>query len=119
MHLKSWIWTCPTNYTQVLDQKRDEWEDLRLDLEGKLADAESLNNNLRSEIDKVQAENAAREKELLDQIDDLKAAVASAAASGANVGNGSNGGDDELRRQIDELKAELREQEEVRNGSLP
>ncbi|KAI5780027.1 hypothetical protein EDC01DRAFT_668963 [Geopyxis carbonaria] len=82
------------------NEKRNEWAELRIDLEGKLADAESLNNSLRSEIEKVKSEKAANERALHEQLDQKPK-------------GGDNMEYQELLKHHEELKMDLREQEEV------
>ncbi|RFU24757.1 hypothetical protein B7463_g11582, partial [Scytalidium lignicola] len=78
-------------------------EDLKLDLEAKLADAQSLNDSLQSELDRVRTEQAGTERDLRAQIEELQ----------DNAGNSQGPGDSELARENEELRAELREQQQV------
>lgn len=107
-----------------MHEKRDDWEDLRLDLEGKLADAENLNDSLRSEIEKLKSDNSAQEQELLDQLDDLRNSSSARERDLTSqledlrnqpppAATTTSSDNSELLAEIASLKSELREQEEV------
>ncbi|KAI0995834.1 hypothetical protein K3495_g12347 [Podosphaera aphanis] len=51
---------------------RDRFEDLKKNLEHKLADAQSLNKSLQTELERVKAAQANTEKELRNQIQELQ-----------------------------------------------
>ncbi|PYH92465.1 cell polarity protein [Aspergillus ellipticus CBS 707.79] len=51
--------------SQVSTAEREEWEDLKSDLESKVTQAEDLNSSLQRELDRVQAEHEAVEMEFL------------------------------------------------------
>ncbi|ESZ91208.1 hypothetical protein SBOR_8410 [Sclerotinia borealis F-4128] len=87
------------------DVDKKEWEDLRVDLENKLADAQNLNDTLQSELDRVRESQGNSDRELRSQIQELQVAV--------EFGKGMGPGDTELERENEELKAELREQQEI------
>ncbi|KAA8913386.1 hypothetical protein FN846DRAFT_130288 [Sphaerosporella brunnea] len=94
----------------------NEWEELRTSLEGRLADAENLNNNLRSELDKVQAESAKNEslqQQLKRQEEQLRAQQDEIEQLRRGGGGGGSEEYQELLRQHEDLKQELKEQEEV------
>lgn len=80
-----------------------EFADLRLKLEGQLADAKDLNQRMDTELERARAEHQNSERDLVSQLDALRLAGSSRDA------------DDELQRENDELRAELREQQEVTN----
>ncbi|KAE8373232.1 hypothetical protein BDV26DRAFT_272503 [Aspergillus bertholletiae] len=91
--------------TQVSDSERQEWEDLRFDLESKISKAEDLNSSLQTELDKVRTEHDTMERELQSQIDGVS-------REGA--------GDAELQTRFADLEAkhkglqaELQEQRQV------
>ncbi|KAF5865732.1 component of the polarisome [Aspergillus alliaceus] len=91
--------------TQVDTSERQEWEDLKLDLETKVSKAEELNSSLQSELDKVRTEHNAMEKELRSQIDEASR---------------EGGGDAELQARFADLEvkhkglqAELQVQQKV------
>ncbi|PWY91170.1 hypothetical protein BO70DRAFT_392813 [Aspergillus heteromorphus CBS 117.55] len=86
--------------SQVSIAEREEWEDLKLDLESKVSQAEELNSSLQLELDKVRAEHEAIEM-------DLRGARQSV-------------GDPELQARFDDLEikhrnlqSELQEQQQV------
>ncbi|KAG9247796.1 hypothetical protein BJ878DRAFT_414196 [Calycina marina] len=79
-------------------------EDLKLDLENKVASAQNLNESLQSELDKVRASQMNVERDLRSQIDGLREANATSSRGGANS---------DLERENQELRAELQEQQEV------
>ncbi|KAF8543302.1 hypothetical protein BDD12DRAFT_726529 [Trichophaea hybrida] len=98
----------------ALTDKRNEWDDLRIDLEGKLADAESLNNNLQAEIDRVKADSAANEQSLQQQLKEQQQELEQLRSCDGGGGGGADSEQyQELLRQHEDLKMELREQEEV------
>ncbi|TGO29344.1 hypothetical protein BPAE_0016g00680 [Botrytis paeoniae] len=88
------------------DADRKEWEDLRIDLENKLADAQNLNDTLQSEIDRARDSQANSDRELKSQIEELQIAL-------VDAGKGMGSGDADLERENEELRAELREQQEI------
>ncbi|KNG87983.1 cell polarity protein [Aspergillus nomiae NRRL 13137] len=90
---------------QVGESERQEWEDLKLDLESKISKVEDLNSSLQTELDKVRTEHDAMERELRSQVD-------GASQEGA--------GDAELQARFADLEvkhkglqAELQEQQQV------
>lgn len=78
-----------------LTNDRLDWQNLKYDLESKLQDAQSLNQNLQEQLNRVKAEKASGENR--------------------GVNGGGDRGYDELQQEHERLKAELREQEEVRS----
>ncbi|GCB17707.1 protein SPA2 [Aspergillus awamori] len=58
------------NTSDVSSSERQEWEDLKSDLESKISQAEDLNSNLQLELDKVRAEHEAIEKDLRNQLEE-------------------------------------------------
>ena len=83
--------------------EKQEFSDLRLKLEEKLADAESLNESLQSELDRLRAEHTETERDLSEQLEQLR-------VSGAGAGGAGN---EELERENQELRAELEEQQQT------
>ncbi|KAJ5751787.1 Spa2 homology (SHD) of GIT [Penicillium odoratum] len=51
--------------------ERQEWDDLRQDLESKVSQAEDLNNSLQLELDRVRAEHESVERDLRHQLDEV------------------------------------------------
>lgn len=58
------------NSQQVSSTERQEWDDLRMDLESKVSKAEDLNNSLQVELDRVRAEHDSMEQDLRGQLDE-------------------------------------------------
>ncbi|KAG0635296.1 hypothetical protein HOY80DRAFT_1094038 [Tuber brumale] len=85
------------------NRDRQEWENFKRDLEEKLTNAENLNQNIRNELSSVKAEKSADRRSLEDRSDDSR----------QTVGGASDRQYEDLMRQHEELKTELREQEEV------
>ncbi|KAF9884318.1 component of the polarisome [Aspergillus nanangensis] len=56
--------------SQISTFERQEWDDIKLELENKISKAEDLNSSLQMELDKVRAEHEAMEKDLLTQINE-------------------------------------------------
>ncbi|RAL68005.1 hypothetical protein DID88_008729 [Monilinia fructigena] len=88
------------------DAEKKEWEDLRMDLENKLADAQNLNGTLQLELDQARESQASLDRDLKSQIQELQIALVDA---GKSIGSG----DADLERENAELRAELREQQEI------
>lgn len=83
------------------EAEEKQWSDLRQELESKLADAQNLTESLQSELDRVRASQDNRERDLQAEIEELRI-------------SGSGGqGNPELERENEELRSELREQQEV------
>ena len=91
------------NRATAANMEKKEWSDLRLDLESKLADAQSLNESLQSELDRVRTSQANSERELRVQLEELRL------SNSRSVGQAGP----ELERENEELRAELREQQQV------
>ncbi len=85
--------------------ERKEWADARADLESQLADARNLNESLRDEMDRTRDDHAAEARQLRAQMDDLR--------ESANNSSRLGGGDAELERENQELRAALRDQQQV------
>lgn len=107
----------------ALSLQKKEWDDLRINLESKLADAQALNDDLRQELDRVRAESSSTERELRSQVEELQessremAAQADQLRANGSSGNSKNGDnstrDAELERENRELRRELDEQQEI------
>jgi hypothetical protein len=83
--------------------EKKEFEDLRRNLENKLADAQSLNDSLQEELKKLRMDHSNAERDMRDQIDELR-----------QNGDGMRGNtDSDLARENEELKAELQDQQQV------
>lgn len=86
-----------------LNLEKKELSDLGLRLENQLADAQRLNESLQSELDRVRSEHSNLERELRAQIDEQR----------TSSNNGRGVGGSELERENEELRNELREQQEI------
>ncbi|KAI1752671.1 hypothetical protein F4782DRAFT_111132 [Xylaria castorea] len=80
--------------------EKKEWDEVRTNLEGKLADVESLNASLRDDLERLRDEHAAENRALREELED-------AHQSGRNVG------DAETTRENEELRMALQEQQQV------
>lgn len=89
--------------------QKKEWEDIRADLENRLADAQNLNDSLRQELDRLRDDHAAEVRDLREQLEDARQ---SAEASRVNVGS-RGGAEVELQRENEDLRAALQEQQQV------
>lgn len=98
---------------------KSQWDNQRIDLENQLAQAKNLGNNLRgdldrmqqdhdAEIDRLQVDFGAKERQLLQQLQD-----AEQAAAGASEMSRNGAGDAKLRRDNEELQIALEEQQRV------
>jgi hypothetical protein len=89
------------------NMEKKEWSDLKMNLENQLADAQNLNESLKSELDHVrstQAQQANTERELRAQLGDLRA---------SGPGSRGMGGSSDLERENEDLRAELDRQQRV------
>ncbi|KAL4998810.1 hypothetical protein BDV10DRAFT_64278 [Aspergillus recurvatus] len=91
--------------SQISNAERQEWDEIKYELENKVQKAEDLNSSLQLELEKVRAEHAAVERDLQEQL------------SGTSR---HEGGDAELQAQFadleikhQKLQTELREQQQV------
>lgn len=93
------------------------FDDLRLSLENKLAEAQNLNDSLRDEIERARADHSNETRELRGQISDLQDRVEQErqAAVAAGSMTRSSGDDPELQRENRELQDALREQQDMTN----
>ncbi|ROV99370.1 hypothetical protein VSDG_03991 [Cytospora chrysosperma] len=86
------------------DSEKSEWSNMRLDLENKLAEAQSLNDALREQLDQLRDEHANETQQLRDEIESVRSSAADAAP-------GKN--DAELERENAELRTALDEQRQI------
>jgi hypothetical protein len=84
--------------------EKKELSDLRMELENKLAEAQNLNESLQSELDRVRTSQANTERDLREQIEELRA---------GGAGSRGIGGNSDLERENEELRLDLREQQRV------
>ncbi|KAL2270016.1 hypothetical protein VTJ83DRAFT_2200 [Remersonia thermophila] len=83
---------------------KQEWEDARADLEGKLAEAQELNDSLQREIERMRGEHDSEIQQLREELDQARQ------SGGASPGGAS---DAELERENKALRMALEEQERV------
>lgn len=79
-------------------------KNIRLDLESKLTEAQNLNDALRDELDRLRDEHANETRQLREEIEE-------AATSARNAGSGR--GDEELERENEDLRNQLKEQRDI------
>jgi hypothetical protein len=85
-------------------KEREEWDELRLDLESKVSQAEGLNSSLQLELERVRAEHDAMESDLRTQIENAARGVEDAALATRYA---------DLEIKHDRLQAELQHQRQV------
>ena len=97
--------------------EKQRFDDLRLNLENKLAEAQNLNDSLRGEIERARADHSNETRELRGQISDLQDRVEqerqAAAAAAASMARSSGDADPELQRENQELREALRDQQAI------
>lgn len=84
--------------------EKQQWSDMRLNLEDKLAEAQNLNDALREQLDQLRDEHANETRQLREEMEDIRVSAANASA---------NRGGPELERENDELRTALKEQRET------
>lgn len=102
-----------SNELQASNAERQEWDELKSDLESKISKAVDLNSSLQQELVKVRSEQDNMERDLRNQLDE-----ASRQGDGGNGGGG--GGDPDLRARFADLEIkhqtlqiELQDQQQV------
>ncbi|KAI8951864.1 hypothetical protein F4801DRAFT_589345 [Xylaria longipes] len=86
--------------TTASNLEKREWDEVRTNLEGKLADAETVNASLRDDLERLRDEHAAENRALREEIEEAR-------QSSRNVG------DSETMRENEELRMALQEQQQV------
>ncbi|KAK6948858.1 hypothetical protein Daesc_008929 [Daldinia eschscholtzii] len=81
--------------------EKQQWEDLRTELESKLAEAQNLNDSLRDELDRMRDDHVVETRKLREEIED------------AQRNGGSAGGDPDVMRENESLRMALEEQQQV------
>ncbi|KAI0169892.1 hypothetical protein GGR52DRAFT_487168 [Hypoxylon sp. FL1284] len=81
--------------------EKKDWDDLRTGLETKLTEAQSLNESLRDELDRMRDDHASETRKLREDIEEAQEASRSMPA------------DSDLARENDSLRASLEEQRQV------
>ncbi|KAI0547154.1 hypothetical protein F4679DRAFT_376978 [Xylaria curta] len=86
--------------TTASNQEKKEWEEMRMNLEGKLADVESLNASLRDDLERLRDEHATENRALREELEE-------AHQSSRTMD------DSETIRENEELRMALQEQQQV------
>ncbi|KAI0839319.1 hypothetical protein F5Y06DRAFT_32314 [Hypoxylon sp. FL0890] len=81
--------------------EKKEWDDLRTGLENKLTEAQSLNDSLRDELDRMKDDHAMETRKLREEIEEARQI------------SGGAGVDSEMMRENQELRMALEEQQHV------
>ncbi|KAI5462125.1 hypothetical protein BGZ63DRAFT_205654 [Mariannaea sp. PMI_226] len=84
--------------------EKQEWKNLRIDLENQLAEAQNLNESMEQELQRVRDDHESETRELREE-------VAAAQQSKRSVAPGD--ADSELQRENEELRHSLAEQQQV------
>ncbi|KAI1804272.1 hypothetical protein F4811DRAFT_561979 [Daldinia bambusicola] len=82
--------------------EKREWEDLRTDLEAKLAEAQTLNDSLRDELDRMKDDHVVEIRQLREEIEDAQ-----------KNNSGGAEGDSDVMRENESLRMALDEQQQV------
>ncbi|KAJ6187333.1 hypothetical protein N7519_002241 [Penicillium mononematosum] len=88
----------------ISHNERQEWDDLRHDLESKVSKAEDLNSSLQLELERVRNEHETMERDLRSQLNDSSRGVGDAGLQARYV---------DLETQHQNLQAELQQQKQV------
>ncbi|KAI4597136.1 component of the polarisome [Pestalotiopsis sp. 9143b] len=86
--------------------EKAQWDGVRADLENQLAQAKSLSDTLRDNLDRMREDHDVEERQLREQLEEAEAAVRN------NMSNRGNA-DVELQRENDDLRRALEEQQQV------
>lgn len=82
------------------DAEKKEWDDVRVALEGRLAEADSMNASIRDELERAREEHALEARTLREEIEEAQRSY-----------RGTD--DSETARENEELRAALQEQQQV------
>jgi hypothetical protein len=88
----------------ISHSERQEWDDLRHDLESKVSKAEDLNSSLQLELERVRMEHDTMERDLRSQLDDSSRSVEDPGLQARYA---------DLENQHQKLQAELEQQKQV------
>jgi myosin heavy subunit len=83
------------------DEEKQEWADLRSNLEGKLTEAESLSSSLKQELERLREDHEHETKQLRDQVRQSMSQMSSTSIH------------EDLQRENDELRNSLQQQQQV------
>lgn len=85
----------------AINMEKKEWADLRMDLEDRLAEAQSLNNSMKEELDRMRDDHEQESLQLREQIHQSTRQIHSA------------GADEQLQRENEGLRNSLLQQQRV------
>ncbi|KAF3387223.1 Protein SPA2 [Penicillium rolfsii] len=88
----------------ISHSERQEWEDLRQDLESKVSKAEELNSSLQLELDRVRADHENTERELRNQLEEASQSAGDSVLEARYS---------ELETKHQSLQVELQQQQQV------
>lgn len=84
--------------------EKEQLSNIRIDLESKLTEAQNLNDALREDLDRLRDEHAVETRQLREEIEE-------AGAAARNIGSGR--ADEELERENEDLRNQLKEQRDI------
>ncbi|KAH7375686.1 hypothetical protein B0T11DRAFT_11922 [Plectosphaerella cucumerina] len=100
--------------------EKQEWADLRMNLENKLAEAQDLNASMKSELDRMRDDNgrlqdahASETRQLQDEIDSLQVNLNQMARAAQTTNQNQGPSDSQLQQENQQLRQALQEQEQV------
>lgn len=92
----------------AVDAERQEWSGVRADLERRLAEAQSLNESVKEELERMQFQHEQETRQLRDEL-----SGAQRGGGGGIVGGIGGPSDPDLGRENQELRESLRRQQQV------
>ncbi|EMR68152.1 putative cell polarity protein [Eutypa lata UCREL1] len=100
----------------VSNSEKQEWDDVRMGLENKVAEAQNLNDSMRDELDRLRDDydrmrddHAMESRKLREELEDAQQNSRAAPA----VGGGGGSGDPDLMRENEDLRMALENQQRV------
>lgn len=101
------------NRSASKDLEKNEWTELRIDLEAKLADAQNMTESLQAELQRLQASRSSAERDLRAQLEELQEELETVKSTPRELGVVTNNNNSELEEENEELRAEIREQQNI------
>lgn len=101
---------------QSLNQEKQEWENVRGDMENKLAEAQNLNASMKEELDRMRDDHTSETQRLRGQMDELQQQQEEQlqrVRDEEQDNSRSGGADSDLLRENEELRNSLQEQQQV------
>ncbi|CAK7262628.1 component of the polarisome [Sporothrix epigloea] len=92
---------------------KQEWIEARRELESQLANSANLAESLQRDLDHMRSSHAAEERQLRAEINDLRQSLAESARNNNNASRNGGSGNADLVRENEDLRQQLREQQEV------